>query len=124
MTHVRRKPSRERYYNTARTSLMTAESSLSTALSRPGWSWPAASTMTLKAIGHIITEPSTRRILVKSRSRLMLNREARSASKYMVYHTSKTATANEVGRRAEWTLDRVMRQGFSQLLREQEQYMD
>ena len=45
-------------------------------------------------------------------------------TKYMVYHTSKTATANEVGRRAEWTLDRVMRQGFSQLLREQEQYMD
>ena len=45
-------------------------------------------------------------------------------TKYMVYHTSKTATANEVGRRAEWTLDRVMRQGFSQLLREQEQYLD
>jgi alpha,alpha-trehalose phosphorylase len=45
-------------------------------------------------------------------------------TKYMVYHTSKTATANEVGRRAEWTLDRVMRQGFSQLLCEQEQYMD
>src|SRR5262245_50213315 len=45
-------------------------------------------------------------------------------TKYMVYHTSKTATANEVGRRAEWTLDRVMRQGFSQLLREQEQHLD
>src|SRR5215475_14152764 len=45
-------------------------------------------------------------------------------TKYMVYHTSKTATANEVGRRAEWTLDRVMRQGFSQLLREQEQCLD
>jgi alpha,alpha-trehalose phosphorylase len=33
-------------------------------------------------------------------------------TKYMVYHTSKTATANEVGRRAEWTLDRVMRRAF------------
>ena len=81
MTHVRRKFSRERYYNTVRTSLGTAESSLSTALNGPEWSWPAASTMTLKAIGHIIAEPSTRRILVKSRSRLMLNREARSASR-------------------------------------------
>jgi alpha,alpha-trehalose phosphorylase len=45
-------------------------------------------------------------------------------TKYMAYHTSKTASANEVGRRAEWTLDRVMRQGFSQLLREQEEYLD
>src|SRR5213594_4456959 len=45
-------------------------------------------------------------------------------TKYMVYHTSKTAAADEVGRRAEWTLDRIMRQGFSQLLREQEQYLD
>src|SRR5262249_50663069 len=45
-------------------------------------------------------------------------------TKYMVYHTSKTAAADEVGRRAEWTLDRIMGQGFSQLLREQEQYLD
>ena len=38
-----------------------------------------AATMILKSIGHIITQPSTPKILVKSRSRLMLNREARSA---------------------------------------------
>jgi alpha,alpha-trehalose phosphorylase len=45
-------------------------------------------------------------------------------TKYMAYHTSKTADASEVGGRAEWTLDRIMSQGFSQLLREQEQYLD
>jgi alpha,alpha-trehalose phosphorylase len=45
-------------------------------------------------------------------------------TKYMVYHTSKTSTPAEVSRRAEWTLDRVARQGFATLLAEQEQYMD
>jgi alpha,alpha-trehalose phosphorylase len=45
-------------------------------------------------------------------------------NKYMVYHTSKTASPDEVCRRAEWTLDRVVSQGFTQLLAEQEQYMD
>ena len=45
-------------------------------------------------------------------------------NKYMVYHTSKTASPDEVCRRAEWTLDRVVGQGFTQLLAEQEQYMD
>jgi alpha,alpha-trehalose phosphorylase len=44
--------------------------------------------------------------------------------KYMVYHTSKTATPDAVCRRAEWTLDRVVSQGFTELLAEQEQYMD
>jgi alpha,alpha-trehalose phosphorylase len=44
--------------------------------------------------------------------------------KYMVYHTSRTASPNEMGRRAEWTLDRVLDQGFTRLLTEQEMYMD
>lgn len=45
-------------------------------------------------------------------------------TKYITYHTSKTATADEVCRRAEWTLDRVLGQGFDRLLAEQEEYMD
>jgi alpha,alpha-trehalose phosphorylase len=45
-------------------------------------------------------------------------------TKYMVYHTSKTASAEELCGRAEWTLDRVMAQGFQQLLTSQEQYLD
>jgi alpha,alpha-trehalose phosphorylase len=45
-------------------------------------------------------------------------------TKYMAYHTSKTAAADEVCRRAQWTLDRVLGQGFAKLLAEQEQYMD
>jgi alpha,alpha-trehalose phosphorylase len=45
-------------------------------------------------------------------------------AKYMVYHTSHTASAEELCASAEWTLDRVMRQGFQQLLAAQEQYMD
>jgi alpha,alpha-trehalose phosphorylase len=44
--------------------------------------------------------------------------------KYMVYHTSQTASSEELCGRAEWTLDRVMHQGFQQLLTAQEQYMD
>jgi alpha,alpha-trehalose phosphorylase len=44
--------------------------------------------------------------------------------KYMAYHTSRTATPHEITRRAEWTLDRAASEGFSQLLAEQEQYMD
>ena len=43
--------------------------------------------------------------------------------KYMVYHTSRTASAEELCGRAEWTMDRVTAQGFSQLLSSQEQYM-
>ena len=34
----------------------------------------------------------------------------------MVYHTSQTATAEELCGRAEWTLDRVTAQGFDPLL--------
>jgi alpha,alpha-trehalose phosphorylase len=45
-------------------------------------------------------------------------------TKYMVYHTSQTASAEELCGRAEWTMDRVTSQGFAQLLASQEQYMD
>jgi alpha,alpha-trehalose phosphorylase len=45
-------------------------------------------------------------------------------TKYMVYHTSQTASVEELCGRAEWTMDRVMNQGFQQLLASQEQYMD
>ena len=45
-------------------------------------------------------------------------------TKYIVYHTSHTASAEELCGRAEWTLDRVMNQGFEQLLASQEQYLD
>lgn len=45
-------------------------------------------------------------------------------TKYMAYHTSKTATPAELSRQAEWTLDRVAGKGFASLLGEQEQYMD
>jgi alpha,alpha-trehalose phosphorylase len=45
-------------------------------------------------------------------------------TKYMVYHTSKTASAEELCGRADWTMDRVTAQGFQQLLTAQEQYMD
>jgi len=45
-------------------------------------------------------------------------------TKYLVYHTSDTASAQELCGHAEWTMDRVMRQGFKRLLTSQEQYMD
>jgi len=45
-------------------------------------------------------------------------------TKYIVYHTSQTASAEELCGRAEWTMDRVVAQGFRQLLASQEQYMD
>jgi alpha,alpha-trehalose phosphorylase len=45
-------------------------------------------------------------------------------TKYMAYHTSQTASAEELCCRAEWTLDRVVNQGFQRLLAAQEQYMD
>src|SRR5262245_7721792 len=44
-------------------------------------------------------------------------------TKYMVYHTSQTASAEELCGRAEWTMDRVVTQGFQPLLASQEQYM-
>ena len=45
-------------------------------------------------------------------------------TKYMVYHTSDTASAEELCGRAEWTMDRVVTQGFQQLLVSQEHYME
>jgi alpha,alpha-trehalose phosphorylase len=45
-------------------------------------------------------------------------------TKYMVYHTSQTGSAEELCGRAEWTMDRVTTHGFQQLLASQEQYMD
>ncbi len=45
-------------------------------------------------------------------------------TKYMVYQTSPTASSEELCGRAEWTLDRVMPQGFQQVLAAQEQYLD
>ena len=45
-------------------------------------------------------------------------------TKFMVYHTSRTASAEELCGRAEWTLDRMTSQGFQQLLLSQEQYME
>jgi alpha,alpha-trehalose phosphorylase len=44
-------------------------------------------------------------------------------TKYMVYHTSKTADADEIRRQADWTLDRVASEGFAKLLGDQEEYM-
>ncbi|MFZ2080876.1 MAG: glycoside hydrolase family 65 protein, partial [Xanthobacteraceae bacterium] len=40
-------------------------------------------------------------------------------TKYIVYHTSQTASAEDLCGRAEWTLDRVVTQGFQQLLASQ-----
>src|SRR5262249_38847249 len=45
-------------------------------------------------------------------------------TKYMVYHTSQTASTEELCGRAEWTMDRIKGQGFQQVLTAQEQYMD
>jgi alpha,alpha-trehalose phosphorylase len=45
-------------------------------------------------------------------------------TKYMVYHTSQTASTEDVCGRAERTMDRVVQQGFQRLLDAQERYMD
>jgi alpha,alpha-trehalose phosphorylase len=45
-------------------------------------------------------------------------------TKYIVYHTSRTASADELCGLADWTMDRVTSQGFQKLLVAQEQYMD
>ena len=55
--------------------------------------------------------------------------EARSGvpielTKYIVYHTSRAASAEELCGRSEWTMDRITSQGFHKLLAAQEQYMD
>ena len=45
-------------------------------------------------------------------------------TKYMVYHSSQTASAEQLCGRAEWTMDRVVAQGCSRLLASQEHHMD
>src|SRR5262245_52676566 len=45
-------------------------------------------------------------------------------TKYMVYHTSPTDSPAELCGRAEWTMDRMVSQGFGELLASQEQYVD
>jgi len=45
-------------------------------------------------------------------------------TKYMVYHTSQTASPEELCGRGEWTMDRVTTQGFQQLLVAQEHYLN
>src|SRR5215467_7228261 len=55
--------------------------------------------------------------------------EARAGSriqltKYIAYHTSQTASVEELCGRAEWTMDRVTPQGFEGLLAAQESYMN
>ncbi len=45
-------------------------------------------------------------------------------TKWIVYHTSATATDTEISGRAEWTLDRVMSEGFPHLLLAQENFLD
>ena len=44
--------------------------------------------------------------------------------KYMAYHTSRTAPPEEMCARVERTLDRGVADGFTELLREQERYME
>jgi alpha,alpha-trehalose phosphorylase len=44
--------------------------------------------------------------------------------KYLVYHTSATASPQELCGRAEWTMDRITTQGFQELLAGQEHYMN
>jgi alpha,alpha-trehalose phosphorylase len=45
-------------------------------------------------------------------------------NKYMVYHTTHTASVEEVCGRTEWTMDRIVAKGFAALLTAQEQYLD
>ncbi len=45
-------------------------------------------------------------------------------TKYIVYHTSDMASAEELCGRAEWTLDRIVAKGFQELLASQEQYIE
>jgi alpha,alpha-trehalose phosphorylase len=44
--------------------------------------------------------------------------------KYLVYHTSPTASPQELCGRAEWTMDRITTQGFQELLAGQKHFMD
>src|SRR5205085_1075039 len=44
--------------------------------------------------------------------------------KFIVYHTSATASPEQVCGRVEWTLDRIRRDGFEALLESQQCFMD
>jgi alpha,alpha-trehalose phosphorylase len=44
-------------------------------------------------------------------------------TKYIVYHTSRAASAEELCGRAEWTMHRITSQGFQKLLAVQEEFM-
>lgn len=45
-------------------------------------------------------------------------------TKFLVYHTAQSATPDELCRRAEWTMDRVSKEGFARLLTLQRCYLD
>jgi alpha,alpha-trehalose phosphorylase len=45
-------------------------------------------------------------------------------TKYMVYHAETSASPESICGRADWTLDRVVTQGFAALLAEQKQYLN
>jgi alpha,alpha-trehalose phosphorylase len=45
-------------------------------------------------------------------------------TKYMTYHTSRSATTEELSERAERTLDRALGHGFDELLAGQQEYLD
>jgi alpha,alpha-trehalose phosphorylase len=45
-------------------------------------------------------------------------------TKFIVYHSSPMASANELGNRCEWTMDRMITQGVQQLFTSQEQYLE
>jgi alpha,alpha-trehalose phosphorylase len=51
-------------------------------------------------------------------------RQAISLTKYLVYHTSRRASAAELCERTEWTLDRAKTEGFTKLLAGQRRYMN
>jgi len=44
--------------------------------------------------------------------------------KYIAYHTSATASPEQVSGRVEWTLERIVSQGFDALVESQQRYMD
>src|SRR5262249_8412029 len=85
------------------------------------------------AIDHVIQSESPHRSETdhgENSGQVVFTLEAQPESpvrltKYMVYYTSSKMTdVDEIGRRAEWTMNRVVSQGFATLLGEQEEYMD
>ena len=45
-------------------------------------------------------------------------------TKYIVYHSSQRASPEELCGRADWTMDRVVTQGYQRLIASQQQYLD